>query len=123
MSVTIDSRRFDALMSRLALRFPPSVAEAITEEARETLDNAKARTPFVTGNLRDSGRIEVGIDPAGITVEVKFGGAEAPYAVFVHEDLSAEHPIGQAKFLETAAAEQEHGFGTRVAARMRGVIR
>jgi hypothetical protein len=32
-------------------------------------------------------------------------GYAAPYAVFVHENVHARHPVGQAKFLETAARE------------------
>lgn len=30
-------------------------------------------------------------------------GYSAPYAIFVHENLTAHHPIGQAKFLEQPA--------------------
>jgi hypothetical protein len=30
-------------------------------------------------------------------------GYSAPYAIYVHENLQAHHPIGQAKFLETPA--------------------
>ena len=34
-----------------------------------------------------------------------FGGPAAPYAVFVHEDLSARHATGAAKFYESALLE------------------
>jgi hypothetical protein len=30
-------------------------------------------------------------------------GYSAPYAIYVHENLQAHHPVGQAKFLETPA--------------------
>lgn len=33
-------------------------------------------------------------------VGVGFGGEEAFYALYVHENIQAHHPIGQAKFLE-----------------------
>jgi hypothetical protein len=42
---------------------------------------------------------ELGI-PGSQSVEV---GYRAPYAVFVHEDVTAKHRNGQAKFLETPA--------------------
>ena len=32
-------------------------------------------------------------------------GYTAPYAVYVHENLTARHPVGQAKFLEQPARE------------------
>lgn len=34
-------------------------------------------------------------------------GYSAPYAIFVHENLQARHPNGQAKFLENAIKENE----------------
>ena len=37
-----------------------------------------------------------------VAVEIGFGGPAEAYAVVQHEDLSYRHPVGQAKFLETA---------------------
>ena len=34
-------------------------------------------------------------------------GFAADYAIYVHENLQAHHPVGQAKFLESAAREGE----------------
>lgn len=39
----------------------------------------------------------------GKTEEKMEVGYTMPYAVYVHENLEAEHPIGQAKFLEQPA--------------------
>lgn len=53
------------------------------------------RTPKATGNLRNSFKtIRHEKD-----VEIK---NTADYALKVHEDLQARHPIGEAKFLENA---------------------
>lgn len=38
-----------------------------------------------------------------MTIEVSYGGKSAPYAVYVHEDMTKFHPHGQAKFLEEPA--------------------
>lgn len=40
--------------------------------------------------------------PASVQV-----GFTVNYAIYVHENLKAFHPVGQAKFLETAARENE----------------
>jgi len=37
-------------------------------------------------------------------VQVKY---TAPYAIYVHEDLTKRHPVGQAKFLEEAVRRKE----------------
>ncbi len=48
---------------------------------------------FMSGTIRDA---QVAIDP---TVFVGFGSA---YAIFVHENDKAFHPVGQARYLELA---------------------
>lgn len=57
---------------------------------------AQDRTPVDTGNLKSSAftRKE---GELGVVV-----GFNAAYAIFVHENLEARHPTGQAKFLESA---------------------
>jgi hypothetical protein len=40
-----------------------------------------------------------------ISAAVVAGGPEAPYAVQVHEDLDAEHKVGNAKFVERPLLE------------------
>lgn len=48
--------------------------------------------------------------PAAVVV-----GFSVNYAIFVHENLTAHHPVGQAKFLETAARENEDRINKIVA--------
>lgn len=54
--------------------------------------------PIFTGFLRSSGTLYV-IDNY---IRIIY---ECPYAQYVHENVNAVHPIGQAKFLEVAAQE------------------
>lgn len=46
-------------------------------------------------------------------------GYSAPYAVYVHERTDVYHPVGQAKFLETAAAQQRGAMASLIADQMR----
>jgi hypothetical protein len=93
---------------------------AMREEAEIEMTEAKRRTPVDTGALRASGHVE-GPDKNGQTFDVTwvFGGAAAPYAIYVHENEEAFHPVGQAKFLESVVNESRSSMAARLAARMR----
>lgn len=57
------------------------------------------RTPVDTGNLRAGHYVDVGLvgnQPQGVV------GVQADYAVPVHENLTAHHDVGEAKYLENA---------------------
>lgn len=58
---------------------------------------SQALTPVDTGNLKAGHYTSLGGSKNNPIVEI---GLTAPYAVPVHEDLNANHPTGQAKFLE-----------------------
>ncbi len=99
-----DMKRFE---NRLRIAADPLVAgqvvgRALYRAAEKILREAKAITPVEFGNLRRSGHIEGPLmTPEGIAVFIKFGGAAAPYAFWVHERLGIYHaPPTQAKFLE-----------------------
>lgn len=83
----------------------------VYRQAQKTLTKATKRTPIQTGALRRSGRVEV----VGDAVEISFGGAEAPYAGYVHEILHYVHPVGQAKYLESAVQEDAALFAAALA--------
>lgn len=63
--------------------------------ANEILEEAKRLCPVASGHLRDSGYIQ--FKDKGFVV-----GFGAEYAVYVHENMSAKHLVGQAKFLDDA---------------------
>jgi hypothetical protein len=63
----------------------------------------------------------VGPETQGKQIQVRlvFGGPAAPYAAIVHENLTAHHPVGQAKYLESVALERRPGMGKEVAGFMK----
>lgn len=68
--------------------------EGAADAGYQILDVAQRNCPVKSGRLRDSGYVHV----LGYEVQVGFS---AEYAATVHEDTSAHHDTGQAKFLET----------------------
>lgn len=66
------------------------------------MTRAKRLTPVDTGRLRASGTVD---DITIGTRVVIVLGFHTEYATYVHEDLTAHHPVGQAKFLEQAVSE------------------
>jgi len=100
---------------------PDEISKAMIEEADDVLAAAKADTPVKTGELRASGkRHEPVIESYNITVPITFGVPDPYYAIFVHEDLQAQHPNGgHAKFLETAVNTAKPGMSTRIGRRIK----
>jgi hypothetical protein len=98
-------------------------ARVLYEEAEKIMTNSKENyVPVDTGTLRDTGTVEQPeIDEAGIvSVTMGYGGPSAPYALYVHEipappeqsagGRSAEHTVGQWKYLEIPTLEAVPGL-------------
>ena len=123
LDVTIHGfERLNRSLASIAEGFVDKAARALEAEAEIEMTEAKRRTPVDTGALRASGHVK----PARrhgreISVTLAFGGPAAPYAVYVHEDLDAYHPTGEAKFLERTINESAPHMAARVARRMRGM--
>lgn len=110
---------------------------ALFVEGEETITAAKLLTPVDEGNLRSSGHVQLPVvGPNGVTVEIGFGGPagsgnhggdsnpeDVGYAVPVHEDLTAHHDVGQAKYLEAPLTQRRPGFEARLVRRMRRRLR
>ncbi len=97
------------------------LAAALFEEAKIEMAEAKRRTPFETGELQKSGTVHPPeIKENEISVTMTFGETppSSEYAIFVHEDLDAIHPIGEAKFLETVVLESAGHMAERVGRRV-----
>lgn len=106
-------------LRNLVARTPKVLAAAIHAEGEIEMTEAKRRTPVDTGALRASGFVEdVVVSPTTTRVQLGFGGPSAPYAVYVHEDLEALHPVGQAKFLESTLLESAPHMADRIARRV-----
>lgn len=114
-------RALDALGPRIAGVF----MTALVEEAEIEMTEAKRRTPVRTGALRDSGKVRLkqqGSSKWEFEVQLAFGGPTAPYAVYVHENPWATHPVGQWKFLESTLVESAPYLAARVARRALGLL-
>jgi hypothetical protein len=78
------------------------------------------RTPKKTGELRRSETVKVRVSSKkeDIGVTLVAGGANAPYARIVHENLKARHKVGRAKFMESVILEKRssaaQGIGSRI---------
>lgn len=76
--------------------------QAVTGTAATVLDESQKIVPVDFGTLKGSGMVkEPKVDSRGIEVEITYGGAAAPYAGYVHENMNARHKDGKtAKYLE-----------------------
>lgn len=67
------------------------------------MEEAKRRSPVDTGAMRGSGYVTLPEERGStIVVEVGFGGPAGDYAAEQHENMTYRHPVGQAKYLESA---------------------
>lgn len=108
-----------ARLRRVSQRFPEQVEAALYKESQIELTEVKRRTPVDLGTLRASEFVE-GPSRQGTRIYTKIvaGGASAPYAIYVHEDLEAFHKVGQAKFVESVILESRPFMGARIARRL-----
>jgi hypothetical protein len=105
-----------ANLTALTAKVPLVVQAALREEAEIEMTEAKKRTPVDLGALRSSGTVTTSRSGTSVRAELGFGGAAAPYAIYVHEDLDAYHKVGDAKFLESTIRESAPHMPARVAA-------
>lgn len=124
----------DALADALVARGEAKVRalfKALYREAEETMTLSKEQyVPVDLGVLRASGHVVIP-DGSALEIEIGFGGPAGTgnqgetneegvgYAVYVHEDLSAHHDVGQAKYLEVPLMDRVKGMGDRMARRIR----
>lgn len=82
------------------------VEDALLDCGNDLQQKAQDLTPVDTGALRASAftEAESGSNPSVIV------GFEEEYAIFVHENLEAHHPVGQAKFLEQPLKENSDKY-------------
>ncbi len=77
----------------------------------EIMTEAKEETPVDTGLLRSTGMVESKVHREGPAVELSFNTS---YAGAVHEDLTAFHPVGNAKYLEGPVRRAEPDIPERL---------
>lgn len=121
--ITLQVQGLDQLqrqLTALADRLGDQVGPALRAEAEIEMTEAKRRTPVLTGALKGSGHV-TGPTWRGrdVTVELKFGGPAAGYAVPVHEMVDVFHKNGEAKFLERPLLESAPHLAARIARRIK----
>lgn len=106
-------------LQTLKKKFPGEVIRALYIETEIEVTEAKKRTPVDTGALRSSVHQQGPTrDWRTIYTLIVAGGPAAPYAIQVHEDLEAFHPVGQAKYIESVILESRPYMGQRLAKRI-----
>ncbi len=120
-------RGVDKALARLA-RIDPRARQALKAalymEGENIMGESKRQVPVDTSNLKNSGHVEPPKESGGlISVTLGYGGPSAPYAVYVHEDLTKRHaPPTKAKYLEDPANEAAKGLTERVGRRVRDAV-
>ncbi len=77
---------FERHMDELARRATPTAAQSLMKSAERVMTRSKSEfCPIDTGALRASGTVTSSISGTNVEVKLTYGGAAAPYAVFVHE--------------------------------------
>lgn len=107
--------------NRLVAQISGVTDTALLEVMSTILTRAIPKTPIVTGRLRNSGYTAVAKKGNRVQAEVGFGlNGDPDYTIFVHELIEANHPVGQAKFLQAAVEETEGDVGTIIVSHIKG---
>lgn len=93
--------------------------QALLDGANDMLSKSVKQCPVDTGTLRRSGTVEKTTD-SNTSIEVAIG-YNTKYAIYVHENLSANHPKGKAKFLEDPVNENMGNIEKRIVEAIKGV--
>jgi len=101
-------------------QFPDAAAEALYDQMIESVEpDVYESTPEDTGKLRDTIRVEESVQKGKrISCSIVAGGPKAPYALIVHEDLDANHIVGDAKYIERPLNRAARTFAAELGARL-----
>lgn len=92
------------------------INDQLMKSGEKILSASKQLSPIDTGlmvNTADVAQVDKH------RVDIRYN---TDYSLYVHEDLSMNHPNGgQAKFLEQATIEESHSHFNELASRLRGV--
>ena len=114
------SRELRRELKRRGRQAPKALARALFQEAEQIMSVSKRLVPVDTGALRASGHVQLPvIRGKKVKVVLGYGGAAAPYAVFVHEKQARHNPPTQWKYLEKPLFQAVPGMAGRIAKRLR----
>ena len=104
-----------AFLLKLAQSAPKKLAAGLYQVGNEALTASKKRVPVDTGALRMSGQIDAPkVNRDGASVRLGYGDTAVDYALIVHEDTKARHPIGQSHYLSSVIDELRPTFLRKV---------
>lgn len=114
------SRALRRELKRRGKAAPKRLGRALFLEAEQIMAKSKRIVPVDKGPLRASGHVQLPvIRGRKVSVTLGYGGAAAPYALFVHEKQARHKPPTQWKYLETPLNEAIPGMAARIAKRMK----
>lgn len=136
MKVTFETN-FDEIPKRLRVLLKKSLFESesvVNDYADSLYDETLQQVPIGTGTLASSAYKEVHKTGLAYEAEVGYGGngdkvnpvsraRPSEYMLRVHEDLSAHHPNGKAKFLEDPANELNAKFGNKLVQAFKRIVK
>jgi hypothetical protein len=99
-----------------SINTPKECARAVYAEALVEAKESMRRTPVLTGAARASHEVVLNAEEQSASIVV--GGPGLEYVIPLHENLEADHPNGQAKFLESTINESKPFMAARLAARL-----
>ena len=104
-----------------------ALKQAVFMTGEEALNKSKEYVPVDFGVLRNSGNVEKPVISAEkIEVTLSYGGAAAPYALIVHEDMRPKNwskPGTGPKYLEKAVVELAPKFVRKIQERFASYVR
>ncbi len=124
MAISIRARlrggtRLNANVRRWIREQPKKFGAALFVEGEQIMAKSKRIVPVRFGVLKSSGHVQLPvIRGTRVVVVLGYGGAAAPYAVFVHERPARHKPPTSWKFLEIPFNEARVGMVRRIARRM-----
>jgi hypothetical protein len=125
-ALEVDYSVFEKSLQAAVSRVQRGTKKATIAACEEIKELTLAEVPRDTETLADSFFYEVQGSYSNFTATIGYGGNGDPvnpltgqhasaYMVAVHEDLSAVHPVGKAKFLEDPIRQYQSKFLTTVA--------
>lgn len=128
---TASGKSVRALLDQFGEAAVADLGAELYEEAWGIVTQAQDLTPVDTGTLRASAfaaepkregnvlRVELGFGGPAAKINPKTGQSSDSYALFVHENLEAHHPVGQALYLEQPFKWAKKGMSERLAEALR----
>lgn len=111
-------------LSSVIAQVDEDTPEILLTALRPTFNKSQEYVPVKTGELKNSGYLEVNKVSSGAVVEIGYGKKGIPnYAVYVHEFTSFYHkPPTRAKFLQAAIEEDMDAIQDRIVTAYRSMV-